>query len=390
MNRRISDLLDAYRDDNVELSGSTPLSSARIKELTMDKINGTKTVKKATRFTTRLLVAAAVAAALTVSAMAVNYAIGAGGLMQGLFAPDGKSLSTGQIETLDQIGRTFEKNAVTDNGATITPIAAVASEGTLYLRLRIEAPAGTVLPDRNSDADGYYQLDGQQWPEEQMTLTFSEGDEVKGYGYNLEWQPDDDPTDNVKEVVIRYVSAGTEPAQFNDGTAKYLTIHGLWIQSAQHEYTPVFTGEFVFEVGTQFQRGDIHIDCGGVSHQVTDGYVNYLDTITLSPIDISYTFRTTLRSDNALGMFPAAPGELCVVMKGGAKHYVYNYIESNNPHQPTPGFDPDTMIADGPYGHLDSPYWTITEHFTFDEPLDLSQVDHILFDETHVFPINLD
>ena len=28
MNRRISDLLDAYRDDSVELSGPTPLSSA--------------------------------------------------------------------------------------------------------------------------------------------------------------------------------------------------------------------------------------------------------------------------------------------------------------------------------------------------------------------------
>ncbi len=55
MNRRISDLLDAYRDDSVELSGNTPLSSARIKELTMNKINGTKTVKKATCLTTRLL-----------------------------------------------------------------------------------------------------------------------------------------------------------------------------------------------------------------------------------------------------------------------------------------------------------------------------------------------
>lgn len=390
MNRRISDLLDHYADDSVELDCPTPLSSARIKELTMKKITETKPAKKVRRFTTRLLAAAAIIAALTVSAMAVNYATGAGGLMQGLFARDGEALSTGQIETLDQIGRTFEESAVTSNGATITPIAAIASESTLYIRLRIEAPEGVILPDRDSDELGYYQLDGQQWPEEHMLLTFEVGDEVKGYGYDLEWQPDDDPTDNVKEVVIRYTSAGTEPAAFNDGTAKFLTIRGLWIQSSHNEYTPVFTGEFVFEVGSQFQSGDIHINCGGVSHQVTDGYVNYLDTITLSPIDISYSFRTTLRSDNALGMFPAAPGELCVVMKDGTKHYVYGYMESNNPHQPTPGFDPDTMIADGPYGYLDSPYWPITEQFPFDEPLDLSQVDHILFDETYVFPVNPD
>lgn len=390
MNRRISDLLDAYQDDRVELSTPTPLSSARIKELTMNKITGAKPAKKVGRFTIRLLAAAAVIAALTVSAMAVNYAIGAGGLMQGLFTRDGESLSTGQIEILDQIGHAFEEDAVTSNGATITPIAAVASESTCYIRLRIEAPEGVTLPDLDWDETGYYQLSGSQWPEEQMLLTFEVGDEVKGYSWDLEWQPDDDPTDNVKEVVIRYTSAGTEPARFNDGTAKFLTIRGLWIQSSHNEYTPVFTGEFVFEVGSRLQSENVHIDCGGVSHQVTDGYVNYLDTITLSPIDISYSFRTTLRSDNALGMFPSAPGELCVVMKDGTKHYVYDYMESNNPHRPTPGFDPDTMIADGPYGYLDSPYWTITEQFPFDEPLDLSQVDHILFDETYEFPVNPD
>ena len=388
MNTRISDLLDAYQDDSVELSNQTPLSSQRIKELTMNKITGTKPVKRVTRFTIRLLAAAAVIAALTVSAMAVNYAIGAGGLMQGLFARDGEALSTGQIEILDQIGHAFEEDAVTCNGATITPIAAVASESTCYIRLRIEAPEGVALPDLDWDETGYYQLSGSQWPEEQMLLTFEVGDEVKGYGYDLEWQPDDDPTDNVKEVVIRCTSAGIEPARFNDGTAKFLTIRGLWIQSSHNEYTPVFTGEFVFEVGSRLQSEDVHIDCGGVSHEVTDGYVNYLDTITLSPIDISYSFRTTLRSDNALGMFPAAPGELCVVMKDGTKLYVYDYMESNNPHQPTPGFDPDTMIANGPYGYLDSPYWTITEQFPFDEPLDLSQVDHILFDEKYEFSVN--
>lgn len=77
-------------------------------------------------------------------------------------------------------------------------------------------------------------------------------------------------------------------------------------------------------------------------------------------------------------------------MKDGREHYVYDYMESNNPHQPTPGFDPDTMIADGPYGYLDSPYWTINEHDVFSQPLDLSQVDHILFDGEYVFPINMD
>ena len=42
MKRRISDLLEDIRDDTVELSSETPLSSQRIKELTMSKINKEK------------------------------------------------------------------------------------------------------------------------------------------------------------------------------------------------------------------------------------------------------------------------------------------------------------------------------------------------------------
>lgn len=157
MKKRISDLLDGYEDGSVELSGGTPLSPARIKELTMNKITPKK--NKLYRLPVRLLAAAAIVAALTASAMAVNYAIGAGGLMQGFFARDGGPLSTGQIENLDQVGQTFEEG-VTDNGATITPIAALADENCYYLRLRIEAPEGTALPDLDPDTDGFTSCKG--------------------------------------------------------------------------------------------------------------------------------------------------------------------------------------------------------------------------------------
>ena len=385
MRQRISDLLDGCEDGGVELSGGTPLSPARIKELTMNRITPKK--QKLYRLPTRLLAAAAIVAALTASALAVNYAIGAGGLMQDFFAGDGGPLSTGQIENLDQIGQTYE-GGVTDNGATITPIAAIASEGTLYIRLRVESPEGVALPDLDPDTDGYYQLQGTQWPEEKMTLAFADGEEVNARGITVEWLADADTTDNVKEAVIHYTSFGIDPAVFNDGQDKVLTIHGLWIQSSHHEYTPVFTGEFALLLGSH-EGSDIHIDCGGASHEAVDGYVNYLDSITLSPIDISYSFRTTLRYDNGARISgPALPGEIRIVMKDGTEYYVYGYRAENDPHEPTPGFDPDTMIADGPYGHLDSPYWPITEHDVFDQPLDLSQVDHVLFDGKYEFPIS--
>ena len=106
MRKRISDLLDACQDDSVELSGNTPLSSARIKEMTMNKITPKK--KHLYRLPARLLAAAAIAAALTASAFAAVYIAGAGELMQDFFTKDGAPLSTGQIENLDQVGQTFE------------------------------------------------------------------------------------------------------------------------------------------------------------------------------------------------------------------------------------------------------------------------------------------
>ena len=39
MKRNISDLLDAYIDESVDLNGTSLLSSSRIKELTLSRIN---------------------------------------------------------------------------------------------------------------------------------------------------------------------------------------------------------------------------------------------------------------------------------------------------------------------------------------------------------------
>ena len=56
MTKRISDLLDTYSDPNIELQIKTPLSSERIKVLTMKKI--TKTAKTSPRSLRRVLIAA--------------------------------------------------------------------------------------------------------------------------------------------------------------------------------------------------------------------------------------------------------------------------------------------------------------------------------------------
>ena len=60
MNRRISDLLDGYEDHSVELSGDTPLSSARIRELTMKQIKITREKSRLPRVLGALAAAACV------------------------------------------------------------------------------------------------------------------------------------------------------------------------------------------------------------------------------------------------------------------------------------------------------------------------------------------
>ena len=50
MNKNISDLLDAYGDPNIDLERGTPLSSERIKELTMSKIKEEKNPRKRVTF----------------------------------------------------------------------------------------------------------------------------------------------------------------------------------------------------------------------------------------------------------------------------------------------------------------------------------------------------
>ena len=383
MKKRISDLLDGYGDGRVELSGDTPLSSARIKELTMSKIAPSK--KKISRWPVRLLAAAAIVAALTASVFAAVHIAGAGELMQSFFTKGDAPLTTGQIEGLDQVGKTFGEG-VTDNGATITPIAAIADQYCYYLRLRIEAPEGAVLPDLDPDADGVYQLWGKNWPEEKLEFTTETGDSIGGnYASGIQVLPDEDPTDNVKDFVVRYevFGAGSGTAVFNNGSAKLLIVHGLWIQSPYKEYTPVFTGEFVLDVGGCFDERVLSVDCGGADYldETGYGYTTWLDQVVLSPLSITVTYRDNVNSGTEFqeGTVAVVPGfeSLQIVMKDGTVALDYTpWWDTDVPD----GWNPAVMLSDGPGEAM--------ENYTLlDQPLDLDRVDYIKFGE-HIIPID--
>ncbi len=383
MKRNISDLLDRYPAEDVELGGNTPYSPTRIKEITMKNIQTeTKTNKR--RFQpARLLIAAAVVAAFCASALAAGRLLG-GDLFGDVFSRGDDSLTPGQMETIDRLVQTFEGQdgaapaAVTDNGASITPLAALADGNIYYLRLRVEAPEGTALPDLDWERDGAcYQLFGPE-AADRLTLEPAQGAypaDTFGYQLNFRPLPDSEPNDNVKEFVVQFTNLSDDGIALNDGVSKQLTIHGLWTQDSDKAYTPIFTGEFAFDIGLNFQSQllDLAVDgltwstraedeFRGVAYDVT----NTVKQMSLSPLSLSYRYTTTLPKDN--NWIGAGLGPVEIVLKDGTAIPCIHGC--------------DTDVGDSQTGTRELEGFVI-----FDQPLDLSQVDYLQYGENKI-PVN--
>lgn len=386
MKRNISDLLDRYPAEDVELGGNTPYSSNRIKEITMKNIHTeTKSSKRGFK-PAHLLVAAAVAAAFTVSALAAGRLLG-GNLFGDVFSRGNDSLTPGQMETIDQLVQTFEGRdgsipaAVTDNGATITPIAALADENIYYLRLRVETPEGTALPDLDWERDGAcYQLFGPETAD-RLTLEPAQGAyPADTFGYQLDFRslPDSEPNDNVKEFVVQFTNLSDDGIALNDGVSKVLTIRGLWTQSSDKDYTPIFTGTFAFDIGLNFRSQAVELDADGLTwrHDLLD-YTNTMQAMTLSPLSLSYRVDCAMPENDRIG---AQVGAVKIVLKDGSVFYSesteYNeqlarYIQEENITLPLTG----------------KPTGVFENYIVFDQPLDLSQVDYVQYGDSKI-PVN--
>ena len=383
MKRNISDLLDRYPAEDVELGGNTPYSPTRIKEITMKNIHTETKSRKRGFKPARLLVAAAVAAAFTVSALAAGRLLG-GELFGDVFSRGNDSLTPGQMETIDQLVQTFEGRdgsipaAVTDNGASITPIAALADENIYYLRLRVEAPEGTALPDLDWERDGAcYQLFGPE-AADRLTLEPAQGAyPADAFGYQLDFRPlpDSEPNDNVKEFVVQFTNLSDDGIALNDGVSKQLTNHGLWTQDSDKVYTPIFTGEFAFDIGLNFQSQllDLAVDgltwstraedeFRGVAYDVT----NTVKQMSLSPLSLSYRYTTTLPKDN--NWIGAGLGPVEIVLKDGTAIPCIHGC--------------DTDVGDSQTGTRELEGFVV-----FDQPLDLSQVDYVQYGDNKI-PVN--
>lgn len=357
MKRNISDLLDGYEEEEIDLRVDGALNLRRMKELTMKNVKSTR-VKR--RFASaRVLLIAAVVVAITCSALAVGYTLKAGDWFKDFFGTAEKPISTEQREVLNDIGATFD-GSVTSNGTTVTPIAAIADENMYYLRLRIEAPKGTVLPEYNDEVDGYYQLSGNT-AEDVIEIKYPDDPERSfGYTMNFDWLPDDTPTDNIKEVVFNIHAQPGMGNGFTDGTPKHLIFHGLWLQSPDKVYTQLLSGDFEIDMG-QYESRVINLDCEGLSwYDENTTCTSYLHKMALSPLSFSYAYTYTGVNDTR---YRESVGPLTIVMEDGTEL-------------------PLGIELDGPGGGDREGNTTGVKIFA--EPLDLSQVDYVLYGDQRI------
>jgi len=208
------------------------------------------------------------------------------------------------VETIDQLGASFSPETmpaeaaelteqpsdgftagITSNGATITPISVLGDDHYFHLHLRVDAPAGTVLPD-----DSIYQLSGMELGK---GLEFHVPRNVYtdiSCEMTVETLPDEDPTDNIKEFVIKWYAIDEQvDIAFNDGVSKVLIIPGLWEQTSTGVYKEIFTGEFVFDIGQYKLLRMAKPDVDGLAAE-NSRYAVTFKSLTVTPLSISYVF----------------------------------------------------------------------------------------------------
>ena len=230
MEYRIVDLLDCIQDSDVPIRTENPASATKIKELTMEKINAEnrknkRPVRKAARVA---LTATVIVLLLSVTAFAANE-LRRADLFREVFG----QVSESQEEVMEEISVPELPEAVTSQGTTITPVAAIVDEYMYYIRFQIEAPEGTVLNLPAPEA-GALQICGQPG-----NLLRSDAYLIP-YSTELSWI-DNSPGDNRFDLIIQIIGQYGGEAKFNDGVSKTLKIDGIWVQSLSRTSTKSWT-----------------------------------------------------------------------------------------------------------------------------------------------------
>lgn len=370
MKKNISDLLDDVYVDDIEIKNLTPLSPRRIRNKTMDKFE--RKNHRGHRWLGRFGVAAAVIVLMTLSVFAADTVLNGGAMWDKMF---GKPLAENQIELIDDIGRTFDES-VTVNGATITPIRAVADSKTYFLYMRVEAPEGVVLPDldNSGEYDYSYELGGNY--SSQCQIRYQPGGQGVWHKFDANFTvtalADEDPTDNVKDFVVKIYNPDKYP-RMDRNTRTQLYFSGFYIHKWKTpEWNRLFGGDFYIDIGIDNANRDdqmVKIDTGGVSFYNEEyDYTTTVDKVEIYALHMELDYSYTTPSDSYI--FPYG-GPLQLVMKDGS---VVNALEDYFDARDQRLVDPDDVA--GP------------RLVHFEEPIVVADIDYIILGEEHIFDVN--
>ncbi|MBR3083646.1 MAG: hypothetical protein IKH03_03655 [Oscillospiraceae bacterium] len=371
----------------------TPLSAERIRALTMQRLPARE---RRPRLSARILLTAAALMVLSVSAFAATGVLGLGDWFRDFFGP----LSAEQRGAVETISRELT-GAAASGGATLTPLAVLADENVCYLCLRVEAPQGTVL---GALPEGWsYKLYGGDGFDEQLRvepvelhpyrrgMKLGDGGETwsHGFGYGVaEYDlPDDDPTDNTIETMLRITFGQAMDAhaiRLNDGVTKRLSCSGLWVMSPEIDFAEVFRAELTLELESPMQRPSTPLDCAGAAWTDADGVSYTLDALLLSPLSLSFHYSSDLPMPELdrdglpkdWEKLPQ-PNAFALVFRDGS------VLDCS-------GLETGSECTGLSVNRLDwKPTWSLWDSIVFDEPLELSRLDHVEYGG-HVIPLPAD
>lgn len=394
MQRKISDLLDDVPVDFVELNENTPLSARRIKERTMSQAGKKNTSTR--RWLPRAVLIAAVIMLMSITVFAVDD------IVKEIKEPKptieeifGEPLADKQENVLEPsvtVGSTagyrpiisqYEKYQKEHPDIIITIIEAVADERLMRLKLRIEAPKGTVWPE--TTGYGYYEL-GNARIETEISHS--------AHFNTLEPLPDSNPTDNVKEFVVTVTCGGL--MKFTDGIPKKLRFETLTYHNWDGAYTSlhdpkdlkagcctkVLDGYFEvgFTIDNESEKLELLVD-GLVLYNEEYDFTTTVTGLEITPLCVRRPFAYTTPND--ADILPSG-GSVEIVFKDGGSVKVGDFSEYNF------GEDSEFIRISECYKAtgLNLTGALVGWDFQLPEPIVLEDIDYIIYGGEHIIDVN--
>ena len=228
MKKRISDLMDHIQKADIDVNQETPLSSQRIKELTMSNITNNRKPKR-TGF--RVLVAAAVIAAMAVTAFAAgNF----GWFRQYFEKQNDVPLTSEQIQFIEENEQVIEE-AQLQNNCTVELKSFITDGQIALMTIHVTAPEGMNITDAQI---GNWAGHGEHYIFQPIGETWSSN----GVGI---WPPmdDGDGKDNTVDILCELtglIEGRERECSFMPGTTWKVLLEDVTVMCEDTEYLSQF------------------------------------------------------------------------------------------------------------------------------------------------------